>query len=96
MITQKNRLGIILFSIAFLLFIPLVAMQFTDQVDWSLFDFLIMGILLLGTGLMIELVLRNVKKLKYRLVLCGAILFVFLLIWAELAVGIFGIPFAGS
>jgi hypothetical protein len=96
MITQKNRLSIILSAIFLLLLIPLVAMQFTNQVDWSTSDFLIMGILLLGTGLIIEGVFRLVKKLEYRLVLCGAVLLVFFLIWAELAVGVFGTPFAGS
>lgn len=96
MITQKNRLSLILSSIVFLLFIPFVAMQFTNEVNWSPFDFLIMGILLLVTGLIIEFVLRKVYKLEHRLVLCGAVLFVFFLIWAELAVGIFGTPFAGS
>ena len=96
MITKENRPGIIIFSIVFLLLIPLVAMQFTDEVNWSPFDFLVMGILLLGTGLMTELVLRKVKKPAPRLVFCGFVLLAFFLIWAELAVGIFGTPFAGS
>ncbi len=71
-------------------------MQFTNEVNWSLFDFVIMGALLLGTGLMCELVLRKVKKIKYRIAICGALLAVLVLIWLELAVGIFGTPFAGS
>lgn len=96
MITKKNRLSIILSSIAFLLLIPFVAMQFTDEVKWSASDFIVMGILLLVTGLTTELVLRKVNKPEYRLVWIGAVLFMFLLIWAELAVGIFGTPFAGS
>lgn len=96
MITQKNRPGIILLTIAVLLSIPFIAMQITDQVDWDAFDFLVMGVLLLITGLAIELVLRFVKKLETRLILCGAVLFGFLLVWAELAVGVFGTPFAGS
>lgn len=83
-------------AVAILLLIPLVAMQFTNEVDWSLSDFLIMGVLLLGTGLLCELVLRKVKTTGRRLAIIAAILFVFFLIWAELAVGIFGTPFAGS
>lgn len=96
MITKKNRPGVILITIAVLLSIPFIAMQITDQVDWNAFDFLVMAILLLTTGLVIEVVLRAVKKLENRLILCGAVLFVFFLIWAELAVGVFGTPFAGS
>jgi hypothetical protein len=96
MITQNKRLtGIVLF-VVFLLFIPLIAMQFTDEVDWKLFDFVVMGILLLGTGFLCEFVMRKVKNMDYRIGIIAVILVVLFLIWAELAVGIFGTPFAGS
>jgi hypothetical protein len=55
-----------------------------------------MGVLLLTAGLGCELVMRKVKKLSHRLLLCAAIMLAFLLIWAELAVGLLGAPFAGS
>ncbi len=93
---QNKRLIGILLTVALLLLIPLIAMQFTDEVNWSLFDFVVMGVLLLGTGLMCELVMRKVKNIGHRLAICGAILIALFLIWAELAVGIFGTPFAGS
>jgi len=93
---QNKRLISIIVAVPILLMIPLVAMQFTEEVKWSLSDFIIMGILLLGTGLVCELVIRNVKKLKYRIALCIGVLFLLFLIWAELAVGIFGTPFSGS
>jgi peptidoglycan/LPS O-acetylase OafA/YrhL len=92
---NKRLLGIVL-TVALLLLIPLIAMQFTNEVAWTLSDFVIMGILLLGTGLACELVIRNVKKAEYRAAICGAVLVAFFLVWAELAVGIFGTPFAGS
>ena len=96
MIMQNKRLFGIVLTVVFLLLIPLIAMQFTDEVDWKLSDFIGMGVLLLGTGLLCELVLRKVKKVGHRIIICGVILVVLLLIWAELAVGIFGTPFAGS
>ena len=96
MITQNKRLFGILVTIAVLLLIPFIAMQFSDEVNWSGFDFLVAGILLLGTGLACELVMRTVKKREYRLLVCGLILVALFLIWAELAVGIFGTRFAGS
>jgi len=96
MVTQNKRLiGIMLTAVAILL-IPFIAMRFTSEVDWGLADFVIMGILLFGTGLTIELVLRNVKKTGQRIAIVLAILFALFLVWAELAVGIFGTPFAGS
>lgn len=96
MIVQNKRLIIILTAVAILLLIPFIAMQFTEEVNWTVFDFLIAGVLLLGTGLMCEFVLRKASKTTYRIFICLAILLVFLLIWAELAVGIFGTPFGGS
>ena len=76
--------------------IPLIAMQLTDVVKWSLFDFIIMGAMLSITGLVGELILKKVKKSKHRLILYITIVMIFFLIWAELAVGIFGTPFAGD
>lgn len=93
---KNKRLIGILIVIAFLLLLPLIAMQFTSEVMWTLSDFVIMGILLLVTGLAVELVLRKVPTTSTRIVIVGAVLFLFFLIWAELAVGIFGTPFAGS
>ena len=96
MITKNRRLTAIVSTVGLLLLIPLVAMQFTSEVDWDQTDFIVAGVLLLGTGLLIELVLRKVKKTSYRIIVCGAILLVLFLTWAELAVGVFGTPFAGS
>lgn len=96
MITKNKRLIGIVLTVVLLLFIPLIAMQFSDQWDWNLPDFIGMGVLLLGTGLLCEFVMRKVKKIGHRILICGVILLALLLIWAELAVGIFGTPFAGS
>ena len=93
---KNKRLKLILLAVASLLLIPLIAMQFTNEVVWTASDFIIMGVLLLGTGLFCELVIRKVKSTKNRIIICGVILLGFLLIWAELAVGVFGTPFAGS
>jgi hypothetical protein len=71
-------------------------MQFSNEVNWSLVDFVVAGTLLLGTGLLCELVMRKVKNTRYRLVILAVIILALLLIWIELAVGLFGTPFAGS
>lgn len=95
-LTQNKRLAGIVAFVGMLLLVPLIAMQFTTEVDWDETDFIIAGILLLGTGLLIELVLRKVKSTMNRVIVCAVILLVLFLVWAELAVGIFGTPFAGS
>ena len=79
-----------------LLSLPLIAMQFTQQVDWSLGDFTVMAILLVGLFTAIELTLRLSTGQRRKLFYVAVLLLVFLLIYAELAVGLFGTPFAGS
>jgi len=93
---KNKRLKNILLIVGSLLLIPLIAMQFTDEVNWTALDFVIAGALLLVTGLIFDLVMRKVKNTKYRIAILIIVLLVFFLIWAELAVGIFGTPFSGS
>lgn len=93
---KNRRLINLIITVAVLLLIPLIAMQLTDEVNWDLADFLVAAVLLLGAVFTYELILRKVKAPKYRWVLSLILLVVFLLLWAELAVGVFGTPFAGS
>ncbi|MGB6083892.1 hypothetical protein [Moheibacter sp.] len=95
-IQNNKRLKAILLCALGLLFIPLIAMQFTKEVNWAFSDFLMMGFLLSGTGLIIELILRKFKTKRQRIILCIVAVFVFVLIWGEKAVGIFNSPVAGS
>jgi len=71
-------------------------MQFTKEVNWTISDFLVMGILLFTTVFTIDFVLKKLKTLKSRLILIVGIVVLLALVWAELAVGIFGSPLAGS
>ncbi len=96
MTAQNNRLTIILSAAGLLLLLPLVAMQFTNEVNWTFSDFIVAGVLLFGTGGMIELAMRKINQTGTRIWVILGILVVLFLVWAELAVGIFGTPFAGS
>ena len=96
MFIYNKRFKYILLTAALLLLIPFVAMQFTDEVQWDTLDFAVMGTLLFGIGISCELALRIVKNTTYRIIILAVLLLLFLLIWAELAVGIFGTPFAGN
>lgn len=96
MVTQNKRLLGFLLSVPLLLLIPLIGMQLTTEVNWSPFDFLVAGLLLLSTAFVVELILRKVRTLKGRLVLCLLVIVLLSLLWAELAVGLLGTPFAGS
>lgn len=94
--TANNRLTFIFAIAGSLLLLPLIAMQFTTEVNWSGSDFVVAGILLFGTGGLIELALRKIKVSTQRVLVIAGILLVLFLVWAELAVGIFGTPFAGN
>lgn len=94
---MKNKRFIIILSIIpIVLLIPLIGMQFSNEVNWSLFDFILLFGLLCVTGLAIEFTCRIVRSNLARTLLCLAILLILALVWMELAVGIFGTPFAGS
>ena len=81
--------------VALILAIPLVAMLFTNEVNWSPFDFVAAFVLLAPTALALEWVSRPGKIKKYWYLGVFALLACFLL-WAEMAVGIFNSPIAGS
>ena len=93
---HTKRLLIIAITTALLLLIPLISMQFTNEVNWNLADFMIAAALIFGTGLLIELVLQKTKKISHRVFLLAILIVTFFLIWAELAVGIFGSPLSGQ
>ena len=93
---KTKRLTILLLIPTLILLLPLIGMQVSEGVDWDLRDFIVMGFLLYGTALIIELIMRKVKSTQKRLIYSAVILGILFLIWAELAVGVFGTPFAGS
>jgi uncharacterized membrane protein YdbT with pleckstrin-like domain len=59
-------------------------------------DFVIMGALLLATGFPFEFTLRRITSTSTELFLVPQYLLYAFLIWAELAVGLFGTEFAGT
>lgn len=75
---------------ACLLLLPLVAMQFTGEVNWDETDFLVMGALLFGACGAFELAARTTGNTAYRAAVGVAVVAAFLLIWINLAVGIIG------
>ena len=85
-----------IFYSLYLLLIPLVGMALTDEIKWSIIDFIIMGFLLTLLGVGINFIINQSKNLKNRILYIGILVSIFLLIWAELAVGIIGTPLAGN
>lgn len=87
---QSSRLRLALWSFAgLLLLIPAIAMQFTPEVNWGKEDFIAAAVLIGGAGLGVELAVRLIKSSAAMFVAIAGVLTVMLLIWVELAVGIF-------
>jgi len=72
-----------------ILAIPLVAMQFTSEVVWTSGDFLMAALLLISAGTIIVLALRRVRSMPGRALVVAAVVVALLLVWAQLAVGLF-------
>ncbi len=77
-------------AVAVLLMLPLVAMQFTDEVNWTAEDFIAAGVMLGGAGLGTEFLVRQSSSHAYRAGAVFAVLAAFLTVWANLAVGMIG------
>ena len=75
---------------ATLLLLPLVAMQFTREVNWTSSDFVVMGALLLIVGVAFETAVRVARSHAYVLGAGVAVAAAFLMTWINLAVGIIG------
>ena len=79
-----------------LLLIPLIGMQFYAAIQWTLFDFALMGLLLIALGLSIRWVIIKTIPIQRKRAFIVLLLMAFLIVCAALAVGVFGTPFAGS
>jgi len=75
---------------ALLLLVPLVAMRYTEEVNWTASDFMFMGALFGLIGLCFEFIVRKSSSGFYRLAAALALLASFLTIWVNAAVGMIG------
>lgn len=87
--TQRLRLTTWAGAVCLFL-LPLVAMQFSDEVNWDIADFAVFGVMLVGAGIAHELTLRKPGNSPYRIAVGIALVAAFLLSWLSLGVGIVG------
>ena len=78
-----------------LLTIPFLSNIYINDFNWSMVDFIIMGVLIFSCLYFISFIRKKFSGIKEILALIIVIL-AFILLWVELGVGIFGSPFAGS
>lgn len=77
-------------AVAGLLIAPAIAMRFTDEVQWTISDFVFAGVILIGAGGIAELAVRASRDWSYRIGAGLAVLASVLLFWINGAVGIIG------
>ena len=96
-VKMRRAQFVILFIVLVLLLIPfLEQLDGKATFDWGAFDFILAFVLLLILGFGIEFIVRRIKSRQIKwLAILGIILF-FVLLWAELAVGLFNTPIAGD
>ena len=94
--TVARDLRRVLLGTGAILLVPLVAMRFSAEVNWGVLDFAVAGALLAGIGSLYVLLTRQLRGAAQRRAIGGGLLLALMLVWAELAVGIFGSPIAGS
>lgn len=75
---------------ACLLLLPLVAMQFSSEVNWDETDFIVFGTMLAVACYTYELAARATGNSAYRAAVGIATAAAFILVWMNLAVGIIG------
>lgn len=73
---------------ALLLLAPAAAMRLTSEMNWGPGDFAIFGAMLLAVCVALELNARFARRPRHRVLIALVVIGVFLLIWAQLAVGI--------
>lgn len=93
---KQKQFVYLMVGVVALLMLPLIGSYISTEINWSLFDYIVMGILLTVTGLTAILVYNCFKNSKLKFLYLAIIGVVFLLIYIELAVGLFGSPIAGD
>jgi hypothetical protein len=88
--TTYKSAGRVALAVACILLLPVLAMQFTDEVVWDLADFAVAGALLCGAGFTYELGARKASILAYRAAVGVAVAAALILVWVNLAVGLIG------
>ncbi|SEM53142.1 hypothetical protein SAMN05421856_10432 [Chryseobacterium taichungense] len=96
MITQKQKTTIIFAVPALLLAAAFFANLLMKDWNWSIFDFIVATVILFGTAFFVNLVVLSNKTFITKVLVSFVILLIVCLVWIELAVGIFGSPFAGN
>ena len=87
--STRNSMLIAVFATALLLLVPAIAMQVTDEVNWTGGDFVAAGGLLFGAATPYVFAASAIRRPWKRVAVATLILCGLGVVWAELALGLF-------
>jgi biotin transporter BioY len=89
-------------KVIFFITLILLGIPWLEQLDgqaafhWTVFDYITAFVLLSTFGFGVEYVVRKTKSKKGKFLIILILTLLFMLLWAELAVGVFDSPIAGD
>lgn len=86
----RRQMWFVALATASILLIPFAAMFFSEEINWGLMDFIVMGILLFSSGLTYVLISKISDNSAYKAALGIAVIAAFAMVWISLAIGIIG------
>lgn len=89
-LTTNRSVARILLATMLILMVPFTAMQFTEEVKWSVMDFVAAAVLLIGSGLTFDWVASKSRDFAYQVGVGVAVATGLILVWINLAVGMIG------
>jgi len=96
MVLRHKVMAVIVVVTALVLVGNLAAMQMTDRVSWSWFDFALISVFLLGTGMVLDVAVGAFRNSTHKVAIGAAIAVAAAVLFVELSVGLVGSPIAGS
>lgn len=96
MMTKQQKTALIFAIPSLLMVAAFVANNFAEGFNWTVSDFLIAAFLLFGTASFIYMIVNSKLSVRAKTMISIVIVLILMVIWVEMAVGLFGSPIAGS
>ncbi|KQT21815.1 hypothetical protein ASG31_00260 [Chryseobacterium sp. Leaf404] len=94
--TKQQKTALIFAIPSILIVAAFIANYVVEGFNWTGSDFLIAAILLFGTASFIYMILNSKLSVRAKTMISIVIVLILMVIWVEMAVGLFGSPIAGS
>lgn len=94
--TKQQKTALVFAIPSLLMVVAFISNNFVEGFNWTGSDFLIAAILLFGTASFIYMIVSSKLSVRAKTIISIVIIHILMIIWVEMAVGLFGSPIAGS